>query len=696
MGWWDGPPPPPPDLWTLEGWFIVFLAYVVIPGFFYGLYRGIMAVKNAEATLRRERIRKELEREAGSSPKRTPRGKRRASTVEKLLGQDEMTRLQTAFAWGPAAAFWWTARRTIVETDLCAPGAFFFAVFPPYCGWARSTQTLFLTSFFAITITLIGYTSVKFAECLEYVYEKSYGLHRLWSHFQRLVHRQRPALMAVCVLLGNIAAHRFPLLPAEKYCGHGSAFLHTRLCRSSTVWCALPAGHLLWGSHLRFSCANGGSANTWHCLSLLLGTLKYSLILQAAYALCESVLYASEDVSRQRAKRKPQRIVAERTLDCRVDGAALAKASGAEVVVRGAGDGCRVRITGTAAQVAAAKKLVQEACEASNSESEPESEPESESESESEERAAAKLRGLVEVYANFPDRPLSAADADELNRLREKTCGSEGAAKDRQAAKRLLRKRSEAAQPEAPEPTSEPEPEPEPAQPESDGVVKPVVPQGPSAADLRAERLRVARERQDALRKQTSVEESKCEEEEEPSVREGYETVARILAAVGETRLLPLFEAQEIDDVVLPSLKPTDLVDLGVSPGACLAILGPSAGKAKKIEASAEAILHDVATHQSVLEDELRHHRAEIERLRISRDELPEDLCCPITCELMKDPVITADGTTFERCAIKEWFETGARTSPTTNEPLENLTLIPNHVCKRLINALMEERSLSA
>ena len=148
-------------------------------------------------------------------------------------------------------------------------------------------------------------------------------------------------------------------------------FLHTRLCRSSTVWCALPAGHLLWGSHLRFSCANSESANTWHCLSLLLGTLKYSLILQAAYALCESVFYASEDVSRRRAKRKPQHIMAERTLDCRVDGAAIAKASGAEVVVRGAGDGCRVRITGTAAQVAAAKKLVQEACAA---------DPESESE----------------------------------------------------------------------------------------------------------------------------------------------------------------------------------------------------------------------------------------------------------------------------------------------------------------------------
>ena len=83
MGWWwEGPPPPPPDLWTLEGWFIVFLAYVVIPGFFYGLYRGIKAVWELEGTLRRERIRKELERDAASPRKGTHIRKRRASTVE--------------------------------------------------------------------------------------------------------------------------------------------------------------------------------------------------------------------------------------------------------------------------------------------------------------------------------------------------------------------------------------------------------------------------------------------------------------------------------------------------------------------------------------------------------------------------------------------------------------------------------------
>ena len=61
-----------------------------------------------------------------------------------------------------------------------------------------------------------------------------------------------------------------------------------------------------------------------------------------------------------------------------------------------------------------------------------------------EERAAAKLSTLVDLYVKSPDRALSAEEADELGQLRDKTCGSEGAARDRQAAKRLLRKRFEA------------------------------------------------------------------------------------------------------------------------------------------------------------------------------------------------------------------------------------------------------------
>ena len=125
----------------------------------------------------------------------------------------------------------------------------------------------------------------------------------------------------------------------------------------------------------------------------------------------------------------------------------------------------------------------------------------------------------------------------------------------------------------------------------------------------------------------------------------------------------------------------------------CLAILGASAagGKQKKLET--QDVLHDVATHQSVLEKELAEHRAELQRLRISTAELPEDMCCAITCELMKEPYLcVGDSHTYERVAIEQWFATGARTSPTTNERLDNLTLVPNHAMRRLITALLERR----
>ena len=104
------------------------------------------------------------------------------------------------------------------------------------------------------------------------------------------------------------------------------------------------------------------------------------------------------------------------------------------------------------------------------------------------------------------------------------------------------------------------------------------------------------------------------EESKAEPAPEGYEVVARVLAHLGESRLLPTFLAQQIDDAALPYLEPSDMLELGVAPMICLAILGASAagGKGKKLET--EDVMHDVATHQSVLEEELRGHRAELER----------------------------------------------------------------------------------
>lgn len=60
---------------------------------------------------------------------------------------------------------------------------------------------------------------------------------------------------------------------------------------------------------------------------------------------------------------------------------------------------------------------------------------------------------------------------------------------------------------------------------------------------------------------------------------------------------------------------------------------------------------------------------------------------CPITTELMVDPVICSDGHTYERYAIEEWFKHGKDTSPKTNLRLANRNLIPNIALRQGIDA---------
>ena len=99
--------------------------------------------------------------------------------------------------------------------------------------------------------------------------------------------------------------------------------------------------------------------------------------------------------------------------------------------------------------------------------------------------------------------------------------------------------------------------------------------------------------------------------------------------------------------------------------------------------------------HQSVLGTKLRDHCAELARLKTGLQargsEIEEHLLCPITCELMHDPVVASDGITYERAAIEEWFETGKQTSPLTNAPLVSQVLIPNYLARGLIGTILEE-----
>ena len=66
----------------------------------------------------------------------------------------------------------------------------------------------------------------------------------------------------------------------------------------------------------------------------------------------------------------------------------------------------------------------------------------------------------------------------------------------------------------------------------------------------------------------------------------------------------------------------------------------------------------------------------------------PPSLICPITQELLEDPVIAADGFTYEREAIERWLGMGTnRRSPTTNAPLAHRALVPNRSLASLVHA---------
>ena len=68
---------------------------------------------------------------------------------------------------------------------------------------------------------------------------------------------------------------------------------------------------------------------------------------------------------------------------------------------------------------------------------------------------------------------------------------------------------------------------------------------------------------------------------------------------------------------------------------------------------------------------------------------------CPITAEIMTDPVCTADGFTYERTAITEWLRT-KNTSPSTGATLEITILFPNLSLRSMIRSFVEASAVAS
>ncbi|XP_023771591.1 U-box domain-containing protein 33 isoform X1 [Lactuca sativa] len=71
--------------------------------------------------------------------------------------------------------------------------------------------------------------------------------------------------------------------------------------------------------------------------------------------------------------------------------------------------------------------------------------------------------------------------------------------------------------------------------------------------------------------------------------------------------------------------------------------------------------------------------------------QIPHYFICPIFQEIMQDPVVAADGFTYEAEALKGWLDSGHNTSPMTNLDLVNSNLVPNHALRSAIQEWLQQ-----
>jgi hypothetical protein len=184
------------------------------------------------------------------------------------------------------------------------------------------------------------------------------------------------------------------------------------------------------------------------------------------------------------------------------------------------------------------------------------------------------------------------------------------------------------------------------------------------------------------------------------------------LAEQGLAHLQKGFREQAVDGEVLLTLTREDLGGLGVSTIGDRATLMSKIEKAKKQHyagqviggaAGAAAAFGDTMSveHQRLVLEEVLQENVALAARMAARAEVaasgnataaaaapPDTFLCPITNEVMDDPVVAADGHTYEREAIETWFRR-RNTSPMTNQVIAP-TLLPNFLVRSMIASWSE------
>lgn len=73
---------------------------------------------------------------------------------------------------------------------------------------------------------------------------------------------------------------------------------------------------------------------------------------------------------------------------------------------------------------------------------------------------------------------------------------------------------------------------------------------------------------------------------------------------------------------------------------------------------------------------------------------VPECFLCPISSEIMTDPVMLATGQTYDRPYIQTWLDADHRTCPKTQQVLPHVILTPNYLVRSMIEQWCESQGL--
>ncbi|KAI3748873.1 hypothetical protein L6452_12274 [Arctium lappa] len=96
-------------------------------------------------------------------------------------------------------------------------------------------------------------------------------------------------------------------------------------------------------------------------------------------------------------------------------------------------------------------------------------------------------------------------------------------------------------------------------------------------------------------------------------------------------------------------------------------------------------------TRQCMGQNSQQHHHSATQSMVIN---IPDEYRCPISLDLMLDPVIVASGHTYDRVSIAQWINSGHHTCPKSGQRLIHMALIPNYALKSLIHQFCQENNI--